>query len=278
MARRRSRFGDELRPSSSRSRAARLKGHRDDGETRPGQPDVSSSRFPRRGVPATVASCCRRVGDVWAWCDDATHRVHRGRSSRWPTRARTLSQDETTVCVGAQGASAYDRTTARQAATNDDTQIGLVATGPIGRSGGAARRHSSSSSIVVTFGSSRLRRGGPAVCGRSVSPGPLGRRCVCSARPWPRRHRVLVQRGDARTHQSGTTIATRLRRRDRRSIRAGDGCSAIAGPGGVAGGTSTGPSRLDAACRVADRNLTPAERETYLAGLDNRGDTCQSFD
>jgi hypothetical protein len=52
---------------------------------------------------------------------------------------------------------------------------------------------------------------------------------------------------------------------------------AIAGPHGVVVWSLDRAVWLEAACRVADRNLTAAERRTYLAGLDSNGDTCQAL-
>src|SRR5262249_9907980 len=53
---------------------------------------------------------------------------------------------------------------------------------------------------------------------------------------------------------------------------------AIAGPDGVVIWSLDRAEWIDAACRIADRNLAPAERETYLAGLDGDGVACQQVD
>jgi hypothetical protein len=53
---------------------------------------------------------------------------------------------------------------------------------------------------------------------------------------------------------------------------------AIAGPDGVVVWSLDRAAWINAACRIADRTLTVAERHTYLAGLDQGGDTCQSLD
>ena len=68
-----------------------------------------------------------------------------------------LSPDLTTVYVGAQGAVGLRSQTGRQVANNDDTQIGLVATRPTGRS---RRRCSTARSncSITTFESSRRCR------------------------------------------------------------------------------------------------------------------------
>jgi len=50
----------------------------------------------------------------------------------------------------------------------------------------------------------------------------------------------------------------------------------IAGPDGIVIWSLDRAVWIDAACRIADRQLTAAERDTYLAGLDQEANTCQS--
>ena len=107
-----------------------------------------------------------------------------------------LSPDLTTVYVGAQGAWAFDRTTGRQVAANDDTQIGLVATRPTGRS----RRRCSTARSNCSITSLRVIVSVPGARGfvsdlRFSSDGEL------LAGLGERRHRVAVQRGNTRAHR-----------------------------------------------------------------------------
>ena len=53
---------------------------------------------------------------------------------------------------------------------------------------------------------------------------------------------------------------------------------AIAKPDGVVIWSLDRATWIAAACRIADRHLTPAERDSYLAGLDKGEDACASLD
>ena len=52
----------------------------------------------------------------------------------------------------------------------------------------------------------------------------------------------------------------------------------IAAPDGIVIWSLDRATWIDAACRIADRNLTEAERDTYLSGLGGEAATCQSGD
>jgi WD40 repeat protein len=53
---------------------------------------------------------------------------------------------------------------------------------------------------------------------------------------------------------------------------------AIAGPDGIVIWSLDRATWIDAACQIADRDLTQAERDSYLAGLDQDVETCPAID
>jgi len=179
-----------------------------------------------------------------------------------------LSPDGTTVYVGAQGAWAFDRTTGRQMATNDDTQIGLVATA----ANGTIAASLFDGTIELLDRDLRVIASVPGARGWVSDLRFSGDGALLAARG----NDDTVSLYDVATHERiGDAIAVSDAAID---VNPAGTEMAIAEPGGVLIWSLDRAVWLDAACRLAGRDLTPAERDTYLTGLDKSGDTCQALD
>jgi hypothetical protein len=180
-----------------------------------------------------------------------------------------LSADGSTVYVAARGAWAFDRSSGRQVASNDDTQIGHVHTGGNG--------------VVVAA----LFDGTIQLLDRDlhvVASVPGARGYVSDVR-FTSDGALLAARGNDET-VSLYDLAAHQRVGDPITVPT-DGVIdvdpagtelAIAGPDGIVIWSLDRATWIDAACQIADRDLTQAERDSYLAGLDQDVETCPAID
>jgi WD40 repeat protein len=181
--------------------------------------------------------------------------------------AVTLSPDGGTVYVSGRGAWAFVRATGRQLASNDDTQIGGVFA-------------SSDGAVIATLFDGTIERLDPNL--RVVASVPGARGWVSDVR-FSDDGALMAARGNDDTvtlydvdsqQRIGDPIT--ISQDATIDINAAGTELSIAGPDGVVIWSLDRGVWIDAACRIADRQLTSAERETYLAGLDQDTNTCQS--
>lgn len=180
-----------------------------------------------------------------------------------------LAADGSAVYVGAQGGWAFDRATGRQVATNEDTQIGGIFT-------------SSTGAIVATLFDGTIERLDSSL--RVIASVPGARGWVSDVR-FSNDGALLAARGNDDTVSlydvaSVERIGDPIALPDNATIDvnpAGTELS-IAAPDGVVIWSLDRARWTNAACHIADRDLTPAERDTYLAGLGDGAATCQSVD